>query len=545
MLRLPLTTERRTPWWLIIVAIAPFAVVYLGHFLSGSGATGFIQIDMPYYSANGREIFERGNGLVYPNPYDPSPEAPAIYFHWLVWLLGLGITKFGFDPGLQFVAMGIVAAVSFSWLTWRAVSLCLPSPEYRRSLFLATMWGGGLLCSGSLLANLANGLPWNLDLLAFDPGDGLWFLNWGRNLIYPTEAVYHALVVACWLCVLRGRDWWGIVVALLLASTHPWSGLEVLGTLGGYFGCRWLMCRDRKTFAKGAVMAALLAAFLGYNLFYLDSFVEHRVLHERWELDWSLTFITIAFAYLPVLLLAVIGSNEQSVDTNHKLFLWIAVSIAFGLSVHDRFMSPTQPLHFTRGYVWFPLMLLGLPAAQRLLSQMTQKLPTAIVRRSVLAACALMIVLDNSVFLTVQTQQQHSGQAGYQLSDDAGTLLRWMDKNNVDGVTACNEPRLSYLLATYTTARPYLGHLANSPHYAARKEHLENLYARGGVAAQIDWFNDIEFAIVDQQQLDVFEQNGWEAIFQSGELALVKTPAAVRGFAKSNTFAGRNAESPR
>jgi hypothetical protein len=343
---------------------------------------------------------------------------------------------------------------------------------------------------------------------------------------------------------LRGRDWWGIVVAALLASTHPWSGLEALGTLGGYFGCRWLIRRERQTFAKGAAMAGLLAAFLGYNLFYLDSFTEHRVLHERWELDWSLTFTTIAFAYLPVFLLAVVGSNDQSVGTNHKLFLWIAASIAFGLSIHDRFMSPTQPLHFTRGYVWFPLMLLGLPAAQRWLVQVTQKLPTTMVRRFVFAACALMVVLDNSVFLTVQSRQQHSGHAGYQLSDDAGALLEWMDENGVDGVTACREPRLSYLLATYTPARPYLGHFANSPHYAARKEHLENLYASGGIAEKIGWFNDIDFAIVDQQQRDVFEKNGWEAVFQSGKLALVRTPAAARGFGSSNQFARGNAELP-
>ena len=83
MLRLPLTTERRTPWWLIVVAIAPFAVVYLGHFLSGSGATGFIQIDMPYYSANGREIFERGNGLVTRTHTILLPKRPpSIFIGW-------------------------------------------------------------------------------------------------------------------------------------------------------------------------------------------------------------------------------------------------------------------------------------------------------------------------------------------------------------------------------------------------------------------------------------------------------------------------------
>ncbi len=34
--------------------------------------TGFATHDAPYYFANGREVFEAGTGITYPNPYDPS-----------------------------------------------------------------------------------------------------------------------------------------------------------------------------------------------------------------------------------------------------------------------------------------------------------------------------------------------------------------------------------------------------------------------------------------------------------------------------------------
>src|SRR6185503_7540289 len=79
-------------WGCVFLAILPFQLPLLQHFiLSGAEATGFLSYDAPYYAANGREIFERGNGFAYPNPYDSDPATPVIYFHWLVWLLGFGV----------------------------------------------------------------------------------------------------------------------------------------------------------------------------------------------------------------------------------------------------------------------------------------------------------------------------------------------------------------------------------------------------------------------------------------------------------------------
>src|SRR5439155_21748675 len=82
------------------LGVVPFLSIYLAHYASPLGIpTGFIHGDMPYYAANGREIFERGNGLAHPNPYDPDPHAPVIYFHWFTWVLGFAIKKIGIEPG--------------------------------------------------------------------------------------------------------------------------------------------------------------------------------------------------------------------------------------------------------------------------------------------------------------------------------------------------------------------------------------------------------------------------------------------------------------
>jgi len=67
---------------IVLCALLPYYAVYVAHFARPTGgATGFIQDDMPYYLANAREIFERGNGITYPNPFDSDGAAPAIYFH--------------------------------------------------------------------------------------------------------------------------------------------------------------------------------------------------------------------------------------------------------------------------------------------------------------------------------------------------------------------------------------------------------------------------------------------------------------------------------
>ena len=52
----------------------------------------------------------------------------------------------------------------------------------------------------------------------YDPARGWWMLNLGRNFIYPTESLYHALVLGIALCVSRRAYWWAVLVALALGG---------------------------------------------------------------------------------------------------------------------------------------------------------------------------------------------------------------------------------------------------------------------------------------------------------------------------------------
>ncbi|MGE0609633.1 MAG: hypothetical protein AB7O62_21255, partial [Pirellulales bacterium] len=79
----PTLLSRCWPILLAAYAAVPFWWINVAHFadpavmLERTVPTGFVQSDQPYYLANGRDIFERGNGFMNPNPYDPRPDAPV------------------------------------------------------------------------------------------------------------------------------------------------------------------------------------------------------------------------------------------------------------------------------------------------------------------------------------------------------------------------------------------------------------------------------------------------------------------------------------
>ena len=113
---------------------------------------------------------------------------------------------------------------------------------------------------------------------------------------------------------------------------------------------------------------------LFYYLYYLPTFPDHRSVSEQYALNWRLRFFTIIPAYGPVAILAIasiwrIGRSRFFSLPQHRLFFtWFIV--AFLLANHEIFMPAKQPLHFTRGYIWTSLFLLGIPGLHYLLDRL-------------------------------------------------------------------------------------------------------------------------------------------------------------------------------
>ncbi len=78
-------------------------------------------------------------------------------------------------------------------------------------------WGGGVLSLLGLAIGHFTGTPFAKAALLFDPADGWWTLNFGRNLVLPTEAYYHGVFLLAILMLSRKRTGWTLALAALLS----------------------------------------------------------------------------------------------------------------------------------------------------------------------------------------------------------------------------------------------------------------------------------------------------------------------------------------
>jgi hypothetical protein len=494
--------------------------VYVRHYASPPIPTGFIQYDAPYYSANGRAAFQRGNGFAYPNPYEFDAKAPVVYFHWYTWILGFGITRLGLEPGLQYVGIGLLACVIWSWLSLRLVEVVTPDPRFRPALFFLVMWGGGILFLAQALLNIGHGRSLMNDPFAFDPAKGWWFLNWGRNALYPHEAVYHAIAAGTWLAVITRHRVLAVLGCALLATTHPFSGLQLLLMLLAWFGILACIRRDRSNLLISLILTIMLAALLAYYMVYLNMFENHRDVQRFWSGTtlWShpltLSVPTLLLAYGPIAVLALLRlvSDRARLPEAAAFFLTCFV-VSFFLAKHEWFIPPHQPVHFTRGYVWMPLCLLALPLIQEwLISWRRQARP--LIFSMLLLAGAGVAVSDNVAFIG----KLMIGNEGFFLTPPEAEMFEWMDKNGLDGVLLCPERDLSYLSATYTAVRPFLGHPTNTPHYSQLLQQVADWRNQGKEGS---WFAAIDYILVKRSEpILPLPRDVWEIAFENSELVL-------------------------
>jgi len=470
--------------WALVVVVLPFLAIPATHLYSNSEtATGFFHYELPYYVANGRSALERGNGLLYPNPYDPSADAPAIYAHWLPQLLGILTSSLGLDPGTLIVWFTAAAALLLAVMTQRLVQGCLPEefPHPTLALFGA-MWGGGFLIVGGALTSWINSRT-DFDLLRLDPGHGMWFLNWGRNSLFPTEAIYHALCAGCWIAEIRNRRFMANAFLLLLATTHPWSGLELLLTINLWRGIQLVTKRDRDRVLHFGFAVSVLVIFLSYYKLWLPSFEQHAALQSVWELDWSLAWSSAIPAWGIVAAAAGwrLWNHPDDLRTITVQFLLCALTVAVALSLHDRIIKPVQPLHFTRGYVWMPLFLLGAPVLLTAIHQLWRRSRGM---KAVAVGLAILFVTDNLSFAIIQCGHQYRQEDGFHLDHHDRALLADLHVRYPGLVTLTDSEDINYVLPAYANLRPWLGHQFNTPEFAQRSAVMHDCFPVGTISPE-------------------------------------------------------------
>jgi len=528
------TLRIRHPWAWAVLGIAPFLLVYLFPVWNAPAdhtATGFVQYDQASYIAHGRAMFERGHGLAGPNPYEISPDAPRIYFHALNWLLGAIVLLTGLDPGLVYVGLGLILALIFGRLTLALVERCGAGRGPVLPVFLMVMWGGGAALIGAGLSQVFGGPALAEDPLRLEPFRGWWFLYWGRNLVFTTEAAYHVLMLGGWLMLLKGR--WGACLAILglTLATHPYTGVQALAIMITWAGLNSLrpgwsgQVRAPRWFGLG--LLGMTAVFLLYYFGYLPSFESHRLIQKNWGRAWSETSLQSLVAYAPVVALALIRLvRDKPWARPETAFLLTAAAVSFGLSHHHWVMSPHMPLHFTRGYVWLPLMLLAGPY----IAQLAESAQRSRTRLTLVAGLALIFCTDNIAWLWLTSSDDRRPVI---IHSDLHDLYRRMDAEQLTGTVLADHKTHSYLVSTYTRCQGYLGHMALTPGQKPRARQVKALLKSLKLAQEsgeqlssddIDaWFEEIDYLLWKRTRP---VPTGWVPALETAEYVLFE-PADV------------------
>jgi hypothetical protein len=555
-------SDRKAIEWALALALAlPAFLPLIGHYIgfarAGLHGTGFIAYDTPYYMSNAREHFDGdGFSLLYGTPFSYDFATPHIYFQPLTLLLGLLGRIPGADPGVVFAIVGLIAAVVCGRvgiaLFDRFASRATRSGKIALVVFF---WGGGVVALMGLLFVLLPGPAgtklaeppslagyWWFAGLA-DPAGGWWFLNFGRNFLFGTEAFYHLLFLGAALQIMRQRFGAALGIMAVLAASHPFTGIQFLSIALAWGMLELVVLRSRVVpwwFVVGT--AVLMSVHVGYYMIFLATFPEHRQLQEQWTIRWTISIPQTIFAY------GIVGgcawarlrpaANPRRVLNefpNRLLLAWVFVSLA--LENHELFLPRAiQPIHFTRGYSWIALFLLGVPALIAALDHVWKESRVRL-RALALAGVALVLMLDNVVFLGATTAQAMGVRLdqpipadavalGFGLTRDQQTLFDWMNRpDNRGSVVASDDQTVGYLLTTYTPLRAWLSHNMNTPGNLQRLDELQKFYAKGEIPSA--WRNRpllIVFrdAAVWQQRVAGFAPAPIELAYRNGSYTVIR-----------------------
>jgi hypothetical protein len=549
----PTTPTRSLHAWLWAVGLAaPMLVTYAVHFAFApkrSIATGFVQYDQLYYCANAREHFDAGHfEFLYSLPFSPFYDSPRIYAQPFSLLFGWLQHVSAWPPGYLYVGFGVISAVACIRVAMALLEQVLQrSWHSARLLLICFVWGGGLFALAGAMdvgfrgIDIARVRDVLSVLFRFDPVKGYWFLNLGRNLFYSTEAFYHLLALATVLLAMRGRLWLACLSLAIICASHPFTGVQFALIMSAWGVLEFGLQRRRG--ALGALPAAhvkpvhalafiaVLAAHVAYYMVVLPAFPEHRALQEQW-LD-ALPTQWVMPRYVEVLAYALVGlaaawrfrdrERRQAAlqDPSVRLLMvWAVVSLA--LVNHDLVLRPHQPLHFTRGYVWTPLFLLGAPALHGALANPLERGASGILVAALVVSgfCA-----DNAVWFGSIWWQATSGRQalGQYVSPDQQQVLDLLNRPEYRGsLVVGTDGLLGYLVTVYTPLRAWASHSFNTPHYEQRLKQIVEFYQHG--RAPSEWRRVPVISIVHRPLAPVVGpmllEQGFVKVFDNGSYAM-------------------------
>ena len=472
-------------WLFALLLTAPMLVFFLGYLFNHSNdldPTGFIQHDNVSYVAYAKQYLDSDRASIfYSNPFNDADDYQPIYFQTQT-ILFAGLLKVGIPPGWILIPFTLICSLICFRLLISIYDQLFPGNKYRTISIWLFAWGGGLLTLAGFFAQLIYGSSTVNSLFFVDPGSGWWGLNFGRSLFFSCEAYYHVLFLSVIYCLLK-QKWVGVlVVSVIISISHPFTGIELLGIASA-----WLLTEKNvfknKNIPTWLVIGEFLILFshLYYYLYYLIQFDDHRSVNEQYSLNWRLRFFSIIPAYCITGLLALLSIwkiNKPvtffSQSQNRLFLLWFLV--AFSLANHEIIIKPMQPLHFTRGYIWTSLFLLGIPALHYFFSKIT----ASIFQKVILGFFSLLFFSDNLVWIYSQSSVKTTTTSTSYLNREQKEIFALLNKHTTNrSLVISTDELIPYMSTVYTSAYPWLSHPFTTPHVAKKKAGLSRFIESG------------------------------------------------------------------
>ncbi|MHC1705947.1 MAG: hypothetical protein AB9842_00355 [Bacteroidales bacterium] len=416
--------------------------------------------------AAAREYWDNeGFNLLYANPSDPQPDPPEIYFQLPIILLAFMLKITGSDPALIFNLFGLAFAWAGTYLCirfWRAFCNSWETADKLGLIFL--LWGGGLLSVAGFAWSILTGNP-GQRIFIFDPTEGWWFLNWGRNMVLPLEAFYHFLFIGIIWAVYHRRLWLSFIFTALLSLSHPFTGFLALSIyISWLFYQKFFNDNYKVPLSLILLTSGIFIVHLAYYLIWLPLYPSHQQVFMQWKLNWNLSFISAVLAYLPLAIPAVyvlIFKKFSFPDKAFKNLLVIWIFIAVLLGFNHVFIRGYQPLHFSRGYLWLALFLGAYPWIRNQLQRILRL--KLLLKVSLIVMLTALMLSDNITWFLANYKMQRSSPVMYLSRAQQDIINAVNEHGTVKSLVIADDYRLGYYSIVYTPARAAYSHWANTP----------------------------------------------------------------------------------
>jgi hypothetical protein len=524
----------------VALALTAILLTWLWRAPGSLTLSGWFQGDMPTYVCYGRMAGESPTTLSYASPHDlrepPPPLLVNLPISSIGWLIALGVPATWVEHVLR-VVFGALMYLALGALLRRVFR---PGPWFWSAFVLVGLGSGFAWLAAAFDVGLDGGPDlarrWRGAVEAIESPYYWWFLDTFRNLMYPLELAYHALIFAQLWALGARRFRTSVLFCALACLSNPFVGIQASGI---QMASLVLACAQRprplRALAASTVVVGLFGLYYGVFL-PADDVVRSLQEQHQLHLDSPLRLDSLLAGHGPALLapLTLIfdpGFRRDAWRRFHlvpvlMLVLWTAV-----LSQNSRFGIDFKlmPMHFTRGYLHAGLWIVLLGWLQHRLSTVTAP------RRGAAVAMFLTALTLPDAALFVEDQ--------YRVMPHNPTLVWPAEWEQIhEQLRGEDRPRRvlvnSYALGRQVCAlhphRSAFGTPLTTPHYDERQQALE-LFRREPTNEPplVAWADRAIVHRHDGRLVAAFRTSGrWRQRFENGEWILFERAPGEAGEAR-------------